>query len=113
MSSFRLAILNVGRNKRRTALTLVMMTLGTAGLIVNNGLITFIFNGLRDDAIFGRFGHIQIYKAGYLRNHKQFPFKYWIPTDQSDLVCARINGFADVKSVTTEATLPVFLTWGE
>lgn len=113
MSSFRLALLNVGRNKRRTALTLIMMTLGTAGLIVNNGLITFIFNGLRDDAIFGRYGHIQIYKAGYGQNHKQFPFKYWIPTDLSNQVSAKVSEFAEVKSVTTEATLPVFLSWGE
>jgi len=113
MSSFRLAILSVGRNRRRTVLTLIMMTLGTAGLIVNNGLISFIFDGLRDDAIFGRYGHIQIYRSGYLANHKQAPFKYWLPSDQSDQIAAKLNSFAEVKSITTEVTLPVFLSWGE
>ena len=78
MNTTWLALRNVGRNRRRTFLLLMIMTIGTTGLIMNSGLITYIFNGLRDVAIYGRFGHIQVLKHGYKLNHTKSPFEYWI-----------------------------------
>ncbi len=113
MTSAWLAWLNIGRNRRRTTLLLLIMTAGTASLIVNRGLITFIFNGLRDDAIYGRYGHIQIYKRGYALHHRQSPFEYWISDSDVARVEASLSNNRQIKAVTAEATLPVFLTFGE
>jgi putative ABC transport system permease protein len=108
-----LAWLNIGRNRRRTILLLLITSGGTAGLIINGGLIAYIFNGLRDDAIYGRYGHIQIYKRGYALNHRQAPFDYWIPDAECSRAEAALRNTKEVQSVTAEASLPVFLTSGE
>src|SRR4051794_4654711 len=100
MSNTWLALRNVGRNRRRTVLLLVIMTVGTTGLIVNNGLITYIFNGLRDVAIYGRFGHIQVYKQGYKQNHTQSPFDYWVSESEYGIIAQKIGQIPHVKSVT-------------
>lgn len=113
MSNTWLALRNVGRNRRRTVLLLVIMTVGTTGLIVNNGLITYIFNGLRDVAIYGRFGHIQVYKQGYKQNHTKSPFDYWVSESEYGVIAQKIRQIPHVKSVTAEATLPVYLSRGE
>jgi putative ABC transport system permease protein len=113
MNTTWLALRNVGRNRRRTLLLLLIIMIGTTGLIVNSGLITYIFNGLRDVAIFGRFGHIQVYKQGYKLNHTKAPFDYWMSDAECAVIGQRLRQLPHVKFVTAEATLPVFLTWGE
>jgi putative ABC transport system permease protein len=113
MNNTWLALRNVGRNRRRTSLLLLIMTIGTTGLIVNSGLIAYIFNGLRDVAIYGRFGHIQVYKEGYKLNHTKSPFDYWISEENCTVLEQKIRQLPHVKAVTAEATLPVYLTWGE
>jgi putative ABC transport system permease protein len=113
MNTTWLALRNVGRNRRRTLLLLLIIMIGTTGLIVNSGLITYIFNGLRDVAIFGRFGHIQVYKQGYKLNHTKSPFDYWMSDAECAVIGQRLRQLPHVKFVTAEATLPVFLTWGE
>lgn len=113
MNTTWLALRNVGRNRRRTLLLLLIITIGTTGLIVNSGLITYIFNGLRDVAIFSRFGHIQVYKKGYKLNHTKAPFDYWMSDADYAVVGQKLRQLPHVKFVTAEATLPVFLTWGE
>jgi len=112
MSDFWLTLLNVGRNRRRTALLLLIMTTGTAGLIVNNGLVTYIFNGLRDVAIYGRYGHVQLYRQGYKLNHQKWPLEYWIPNSEYEAIESKLRQMPHVRSVTPESTLPVFITWG-
>ncbi|HZD92872.1 MAG TPA: FtsX-like permease family protein, partial [Candidatus Sulfotelmatobacter sp.] len=37
----------------------------------------------------------------------------WLSTDLNDQVSAKVSTFPEVKSITVEATLPVFLSWGE
>lgn len=113
MSNTWLALRNVGRNRRRTVLLLVIMTVGTTGLIVNNGLITYIFNGLRDVAIYGRFGHIQVYKQGYKQNHTKSPFDYWVSESEYGVIAQKVRQIPHVQSVTAEATLPVYLSRGD
>jgi putative ABC transport system permease protein len=74
--SLRLAFRNIFRNARRTALTLAAIAVGCAALILNGGVIFNIFRGLREDAIFGRHGHLQIYRRGYLEGHLGDPDRY-------------------------------------
>lgn len=61
----RLAHRNILRNGTRTAVALMAIAVGCAALIVNGGIVFNIFRELRDDAILGRHGHLQVYKRGY------------------------------------------------
>src|SRR5215472_184852 len=61
----RLAMRNMLRNRRRTALTLLAIVAGMASVIVFGGFIAFTYWGLREMTIHSQMGHLQIYKAGY------------------------------------------------
>lgn len=113
MTLLRAATLNVGRNRRRTMLTLALMCVGIAGLVVNDGLIRFIFDGLRDEAIFGRYGHIQIYKQGYLANHAASPYDFLIPDADYRSVRTQLLRDSAITSVVADLNVPVMLQSGK
>lgn len=81
MMYVKLALRNVFRNKRRTAITLIAIAFGCIALIINGGIIYNIFWALRQDAIHGRHGHIQIYQKGYVKGHMAKPYDYVISRD--------------------------------
>jgi hypothetical protein len=75
---FRIAFRNVGRNRRRTALTMASVVFGTITLVTSDGLIEGIFANLREYVIHSRLGHIQITKPGYRDFASLDPEKYSI-----------------------------------
>ena len=60
-----LAFRNVFRNKRRTLMTLLVVSGGVAGLLLAGGFFSFMFSGLREGTIRNGLGHLQIYSARY------------------------------------------------
>jgi putative ABC transport system permease protein len=88
------------------------MSVGVAGLIVNDGLIRFVFDGLRDEAVFGRYGHIQIYKQGYIAHHRAAPYDFLIPDSAYQLLRLRLLRHAEISAVAGELTVPVMLQSG-
>jgi putative ABC transport system permease protein len=62
-----LAFRNVFRNRRRTAMTLLMAGGGVAGLLLVGGFFAFMFRGLRESTIHDGLGHIQIFNAEHFR----------------------------------------------
>ena len=59
----RLALRNLARNRRRTALSLAVVAAGTAALVVTAGFVRFSFDGLREAMIHGGLGHLEIADA--------------------------------------------------
>lgn len=55
-----LALRNLYRNRRRTLLALLVISVGTAGLLLTAGFIRYSFNGLRDAIINGGLGHFEV-----------------------------------------------------
>ncbi len=101
MSLFlRLALRNVFRNRLRTAIALLAIAAGCAALIVNGGVIYNIFAELREDAIRGRHGHLQIYRHGYSDGHLGEPGRYLIPADEAGRIVELVRGVAGVERVT-------------
>src|ERR1017187_9845019 len=62
-----LAIRNVFRNKRRTLMTLLVVSGGVAGLLLTGSFFAFMFRGLREQTIRNGLGHLQINNANTFR----------------------------------------------
>lgn len=97
---FTLAWRNVFRNRARTAVALLAIAAGCAALIVNGGVIYNIFRELRDDAIHGRHGHIQIYARGYSEHHLLEPGRYLIPKEDAARAIESVRALPHVARVT-------------
>jgi putative ABC transport system permease protein len=108
----KLAFRNVFRNKRRTIITLTAISFGCASLIINGGIIYFIFRGLREDAIHGRHGHIQIYKLGYNERHLAEPLGYTISNHELENINALLSAIPHVKEVAPKLELSGLISYG-
>lgn len=72
----RLALRNIFRNRRRSAITLAVIIFGAVGLILFGGYKAITFRGLRESTIRGRIGHLQIFRLGYAEHESQKPLEY-------------------------------------
>ena len=93
----KLAFRNMFRHRTRTALTLGVIVLGVVGLIVAGGFVEDVFVQLRESTIHSRFGHLQVYKAGYLRVGRRDPYGYMI--EASAPLTERLSGMPHVVNV--------------
>src|SRR5262245_9657623 len=93
----RIAWRSIGRNRRRTALTLASVVFGTMALVLFNGLIDGIFEQLREYVIHSRLGHIQITRPGYRDFASLDPERYSIDNFvELKQELTRIPGVVDV-----------------
>jgi putative ABC transport system permease protein len=93
----RIAWRSIGRNRRRTALTLASVVFGTMALVLFNGVVDGIFEQLREYVIHSRLGHLQITVPGYREFGTLDPDKYSLNNFvelKKELV--RIPGVVDV-----------------
>jgi putative ABC transport system permease protein len=97
---FALALRNVFRNRTRTSVAILAIAAGCAALIVNGGVIYNIFGELREDAIHGRHGHLQVYRRGYTENYRKDPSRYLLPADEAERVVAVSRSVPHVAAVT-------------
>lgn len=54
------AFRNLWRNRRRTLMSLLVVGVGTAGLLLTGGFVRYSFEGLRDAIILGGLGHLEV-----------------------------------------------------
>lgn len=96
MSNFmKLAFKNVFRNRRRTAITGLVLVFGATALILAGGFIAFSFRGLRESTIHGQLGHIQLFNAEFLQKQENRPLDYGI--DSVDAMKKRIETMNHVR----------------
>jgi putative ABC transport system permease protein len=74
----KLAIRNVGRNRRRTLITLAAMAFGAAAIILFGGFVHSIYWGVRESTIRSQIGHLQLYRKGFSEKGNVAPFDYLI-----------------------------------
>lgn len=58
-----LALRNLTRNRRRTAISLALVAVGMTALLLTAGFVRFSFDGLREAMIHGGLGHLEIASA--------------------------------------------------
>ena len=72
----RIAFRNIFRNRRRSAITLVVIVMGVVGLILFGGYKNATFYSLRESTIRNRLGHLQVYQRGYSTAQSSKPLEY-------------------------------------
>lgn len=111
MKTILLAIRNIFRNKRRTAITFLAIISGMTGIIVFGGFIEFAFFGLRESTIRTQLGHIQIYKKGYSEKGVADPSKYLI--DNPGPVEKALSELPHIAMITRRLTFSGLISTGE
>ena len=92
----RIALLNVGRNKRRTFLTICATTFGVVAILTMCG-IDGGFWGMSRDAIDNWWGALQIHRSGYMNSLDTLPLSMSIPYTPE--MMAKIRNVPGVRGV--------------
>lgn len=108
---FSLALRNIFRNKRRTALTFLAIIAGMVALVVFGGFVHFSFWGLRESTIRSQLGHIQIYKKGYSQEGLANPLEYLI--DNFDRVEEELKKIPNIEISTPRLSFSGLISSGE
>jgi putative ABC transport system permease protein len=107
----RLAIRNLFRNRRRSAITLLVIVFGAVGLILFGGYKAVTFRGLRESTIRGRIGHLQVYTAGFSKAEGAKPLEYGL--DDPAAVRRAIERDPRVRMTAAQITLMGLVSNGE
>ena len=107
----KLALRNVFRNRRRSAITLLVIVFGAVGLILFGGYKAITFHGLRESTIRNRLGHLQIYKAGFERAESKKPLEYGL--EDVALLRRAIQADRRVRMTTAQITLMGLVSNGD
>src|SRR5262245_9515129 len=76
---FSLALRNVLRQRRRSAVAIGAVAFGITALLLAGGFIEWIFMDFRESTINSQLGHLQIVKPGYHDAGKADPYAYLLP----------------------------------
>ena len=79
-----LAVRNVLRHRRRSALAAGAVAFGVIAVILANAFVAWIMWAMRETTIHSQFGHIQVSRKGYLDSGVAEPFRFLID-EQSPL----------------------------
>src|SRR5512135_1349434 len=107
---WRLAWRNVFRHRMRTALTLAAIMFGVAALIVTGGFVEDTLIQLRESTIQSQLGHLQIYKAGFLKAGRLSPFKYMI--EDPEKLASQLRGLPNILDIMPRITFSGLLSNG-
>ncbi|HEY6044048.1 MAG TPA: FtsX-like permease family protein [Nitrosospira sp.] len=95
----KLALRNVFRQKSHTAMTLVAIIGGVAGLILAGGWVSDILVQLSEALIHSQSGHLQVYKKGFFAEGSRTPEKYLIAAPNAVKQRIAINTSVDTVMV--------------
>lgn len=112
MLKFKLALLNVLRNGRRSVITLLAIQFGVISLVLMGGYFASMFEGMRESSIRSQLGHIQIYQKGFNQFGTQEPENYLIDREVLDKVTQTVESLEQVELVTPRLNFTGLLSDG-
>ena len=74
-----LALRNILRQRRRSAIAFGAIGFGVVALVLAAGFIEWIFWAMREDTVQSRLGHLQVSRPGYQEAGRTDPFAYLLP----------------------------------
>lgn len=80
-SDLLLASRNLLRHRMRTGLALGAISFGVIALMLAGGFVEWVFWAMRESAIQGRLGHVQVTRPGFLEEGAADPFAFLLPAD--------------------------------
>ncbi|SFC32287.1 ABC transporter permease [Pseudoalteromonas denitrificans] len=109
---YKIALLNVLRNRRRSVLTLLAIQVGVISLVLFGGFVASMSDGMRENMIRSELGHLQIYKKGFNQYGHIEPEKYLL--SQSDLtqITHIVEAITGVELITPRLDFSGLLTNG-
>ncbi len=107
----RLAIRNVLRQKRRSAVGLVAVASGIVALLLASGFFEWNYDAMRENTIRARIGHLQIMRQGYLQSGVADPFAFLMPATSE--VRQRIEADPQVDTVAPRIEFSGLVSVGE
>ena len=75
MHDLLLALRNIGRNRRRSIVTMLAVAMSCGGLALFGGYVQWSFCAIEEQTV-GVYGHVQIYKRGYYAEGSGDPASY-------------------------------------
>lgn len=106
----KLALRNIFRNRRRSAITLAVIVFGAVGLILFGGYKAVTFRGLRESTIRGRLGHLQVFGAGHEKG-SQKPLEHAL--ENVAALRAKVEKDPRVESTAAQITLMGLVSNGD
>jgi putative ABC transport system permease protein len=106
-----LATRNLVRNRRRSLTALSAIVFGVVALLLAQGFIEWVFWAMRESAIQGQLGHIQITRPGFREGGAADPYAYLMPADSG--LDARLSGVAGVRIVAPRLGFNGLISLGE
>ncbi|HEX3580214.1 MAG TPA: ABC transporter permease, partial [Thermoanaerobaculia bacterium] len=107
----KIAFRNILRNRRRSAITLLVIVFGSIGLILFGGYKAHTFYALRESTIRNRLGHLQIFAKGYSASESQKPLAYAL--DDVASLRRQVERDPRVKMTAAQITLMGLVSNGE
>ncbi len=94
----RLAVRNVGRNRRRSLITALTIVFGVAMVVTVRGVMFGLQRMMITDTVEGRLGALQVHRTGYLDNVDTLPLS--LNFAYTDELVARLRRLPHVTGVT-------------
>jgi putative ABC transport system permease protein len=94
--TFKLAIRNLLRHRRRSLIAVSSVTFGIASLLVASGFIEWMFIDFREATIESQYAHLQITRPGFHEFGTSAPFRYLLPPDTGAKIA---QGVAHLRSL--------------
>ncbi len=88
----KLAVRNLIRHRRRSALALGTVGGGVIAFLLAGGFIQWIFHDMRESTIHSQLGHIQITRPDFLTAGQSDPYKYLLPEAVPETLSDSLDG---------------------
>ena len=106
-----LAVRNLVRHRRRSALALGTVGGGVVAFLLAGGFIQWIFHDMRESTIHSQLGHIQITRPDFLTAGQSDPYKYLLPDAVPDALPGALGGHG--KTIAPRLLFTGLLSKGE